>query len=81
MLQRDIESSQVGREQIYNYDFIITYPFLHKCYKVRLSVFNSMTDDFNEESFREYLIMIQRIINRLAKNSFQIKAWTATIFN
>ena len=30
--------------------------------------------------FTKYLEMIQNIINRLAKNSFQIKAWAATIF-
>ena len=34
----------------------------------------------NDEIFYKYLNMIQKIIDRLARNSFQIKAWTATIF-
>ncbi|MEJ2250026.1 MAG: hypothetical protein P8Y97_10240 [Candidatus Lokiarchaeota archaeon] len=32
------------------------------------------------ELFTKYLNMIQNTIERLAKNSFQIKAWAATIF-
>jgi len=32
------------------------------------------------ELFSKYLEMIQKIIERLARNSFQIKAWAATIF-
>ena len=32
------------------------------------------------ELFTKYLEMIQNVIKRLAKNSFQIKAWAATIF-
>ncbi len=34
----------------------------------------------NSELFTKYLEMIQNVIERLARNSFQIKAWTATIF-
>lgn len=34
----------------------------------------------DNEIFTKYLEIIQSIINRLAKNSFQIKAWAATIF-
>jgi len=33
-----------------------------------------------DEIFCEYLNMIHKIIDRLARNSFQIKAWTAAIF-
>jgi len=36
--------------------------------------------NMKDEIFCEYLNMIHKIIERLAKNSFQIKAWTATIF-
>ena len=32
------------------------------------------------EIFTKYLEMIQNVIERLARNSFQIKAWSATIF-
>jgi len=39
-----------------------------------------MTEKINDEIFCEYLKMIQKIINRLAKNSFQIKTLTVTIF-
>ena len=34
----------------------------------------------DNELFTKYLEMIQKIIERLARNSFQIKAWAATIF-
>ncbi len=34
----------------------------------------------DNELFTKYLEMIQNVIERLARNSFQIKAWTATIF-
>ena len=34
----------------------------------------------DNELFTKYLEMIQNIIERLARNSFQIKAWAATIF-
>ena len=34
----------------------------------------------NSELFTKYLEMIQNVIERLARNSFQIKAWAATIF-
>ena len=34
----------------------------------------------DNELFTKYAEMLQNIINRLAKNSFQIKAWAATIF-
>jgi len=34
----------------------------------------------DNELFAKYLEMIQNIIERLARNSFQIKAWAATIF-
>ena len=33
-----------------------------------------------DEQFVEYLKMIQNVIDRLAKNSFQIKAWAAALF-
>lgn len=34
----------------------------------------------DNELFTKYLEMIQNVIERLARNSFQIKAWAATIF-
>jgi hypothetical protein len=34
----------------------------------------------DNELFTKYLEMIQKILGRLARNSFQIKAWAATIF-
>ena len=34
----------------------------------------------NDENFRKYLEIIQGVIERMAKNSFQIKAWAATLF-
>ncbi|GAH64617.1 unnamed protein product, partial [marine sediment metagenome] len=34
----------------------------------------------DSELFTKYLEMIQNVIERLARNSFQIKAWAATIF-
>ena len=34
----------------------------------------------DNELFTKYLEMIQNVLERLARNSFQIKAWTATIF-
>ncbi len=37
-------------------------------------------DNFSEKTVAEYFNMIQRVITRLAQNSFQIKAWSATIF-
>ncbi len=39
-----------------------------------------MVDNINDEIFVKYLEMIQRVIERMAKNSFQIKTWTATLF-
>ncbi|MBA7663570.1 hypothetical protein ES703_71615 [subsurface metagenome] len=39
-----------------------------------------MVDNLNDEIFVKYLEMIQRVIERMAKNSFQIKTWTATLF-
>jgi len=39
-----------------------------------------MEDNFSEKTVAEYFNMIQRVITRLAQNSFQIKAWSATIF-
>ena len=34
----------------------------------------------DDEFFIKYLEQIQKIIERMARNSFQIKAWTATLF-
>ena len=34
----------------------------------------------DDEFFIKYLELIQKIIERMARNSFQIKAWTATLF-
>jgi len=34
----------------------------------------------DDEFFIKYLKLIQKIIERMARNSFQIKAWTATLF-
>ena len=34
----------------------------------------------DNELFTKYLEMIQNVVERLARNSFQIKAWAATIF-
>lgn len=34
----------------------------------------------DDEFFIKYLELIQKIIERLARNSFQIKAWAATLF-
>ena len=39
-----------------------------------------MVDNLNDEILVKYLEMIQRVIERMAKNSFQIKTWTATLF-
>ncbi len=39
-----------------------------------------MVDKMNDENFRKYLEIIQGVIERMAKNSFQIKAWAATLF-
>ena len=33
-----------------------------------------------DDIFARYLGMIQKVIERMAKNSFQIKTWTATLF-
>lgn len=38
-------------------------------------------EDVTPESIYRYLNMIQRIIDRMSKNSFQIKAWSTTIFS
>lgn len=37
-------------------------------------------NNFKENTATEYFNMIQRVIIRLGQNSFQIKAWSATIF-
>jgi len=34
----------------------------------------------DDEFFVKYLELIQKIIERMARNSFQIKTWTATLF-
>ncbi|GAI99845.1 unnamed protein product, partial [marine sediment metagenome] len=34
----------------------------------------------DDEFFIKYLELIQKIIERMARNSFQIKTWTATLF-
>ncbi len=39
-----------------------------------------MVDNLNDEIIVKYFKMIQGVIERMAKNSFQIKAWTATLF-
>lgn len=39
-----------------------------------------MSEMSKDEQFVEYLKMIQNVIDRLAKNSFQIKAWAAALF-
>lgn len=39
-----------------------------------------MTQENKDGLFLEYMKMIQNVIDRQAKNSFKIKAWTATIY-